>query len=148
METDAIKWFTGENRWLSNFYWVDVSYDGEVYPSTEHAYQASKTLDKDERIKVKNARTFTESKRLGYKVPLREDWEEVKLGVMFDLVYQKFNENNHLKKLLLGTGDKILFEMNTWGDLYWGVDLSGKGENKLGIILMNVRKRLREQENT
>ena len=36
-----------------------------------------------------------------------------------------------------------LVEGNTWGDMYWGVDLhTMKGQNKLGKILMKVRNEL------
>ena len=45
-----------------------------------------------------------------------------------------------MEKLIL-TGDSYLEEGNTWNDRYWGV-CNGVGKNKLGEILMQVRKRL------
>jgi predicted NAD-dependent protein-ADP-ribosyltransferase YbiA (DUF1768 family) len=41
--------FTGEYRFLSNFYPCVVHLDEEVYPSVEHAYQAAKTVNPEER---------------------------------------------------------------------------------------------------
>ena len=38
-----IKEFKGEYRFLSNFWPCMVKVDGIVYPTSEHAYQASKT---------------------------------------------------------------------------------------------------------
>ena len=42
--------FQGDYRFLSNFHPAEVEMDGIKYPSVEHAYQAAKSLDKDERI--------------------------------------------------------------------------------------------------
>ena len=75
------------------------------------------------------------------KVKLREDWEQVKLLVMEDLVRQKFSKDP-LKDRLLSTGSEYLEETNWWKDTYWGV-CNGVGENILGQILMRVRDSLR-----
>lgn len=37
--------FSGEYRFLSNFYLAEVELDGEVYPTVEHAFQAAKSPD-------------------------------------------------------------------------------------------------------
>lgn len=42
-------------------------------------------------------------------------------------------------KKLIKTGDAELIEGNWWGDKYWGM-CNGEGMNKLGKILMQVRK--------
>ena len=82
-------------------------------------------------------------KRRGRAVSLRPDWEQVKLGLMEEIVYAKFSQNEELRRLLLSTGDRVLIEGNTWNDTFWGVSLkSGNGQNHLGKILMKVRKRM------
>ena len=82
-------------------------------------------------------------KGMGRRVKLRPDWEQVKVGLMEEIVRAKFTQNEELKRLLLATGDKRLAEGNTWGDTFWGVDLrTGQGENHLGRILMKVRGEL------
>ena len=82
---------------------------------------------------------------MGRRVKLRPDWEQVKVGLMEEIVRAKFTQNEDLKQRLLATGDKRLAEGNTWGDTFWGVDLrSGRGENHLGRILMRVRDELKE----
>jgi len=48
-----------------------------------------------------------------------------------------------LRKKLLATGNATLIEGNTWGDTYWGV-CKGKGQNKLGKLLMELRSELRD----
>lgn len=61
---------------------------------------------------------------------------------MYDICRAKFEQNADLRCKLLTTGDAMLVEGNTWGDTVWGV-CQGKGENRLGKILMRVRKELR-----
>ena len=41
--------FSGEHKFLSNFYPCNVTLDDIGYPSVEHAYQAAKTLNPEER---------------------------------------------------------------------------------------------------
>ena len=41
--------FNGKWRWLSNFWIVEVEFEGDIYPSTENAYQASKCLKIEDR---------------------------------------------------------------------------------------------------
>ena len=83
------------------------------------------------------------SKRLGHKVKLREDWNEVKDNIMYEVCKAKFEQNEDIRKLLLETGDATLIEGNTWNDQYWGV-CRGKGRNQLGKTLMRIRDELRE----
>ena len=49
--------------------------------------------------------------------------------------------NPDLKEKLLATGNEELVEGNWWGDQYWGI-CDGIGKNKLGKLLMKVRKEL------
>lgn len=134
--------FTGRYRFLSNFYPVTVSLDGIFYPSVEHAYQAAKTTDPEERVRVRRARTPGLAKRRGQRVTLRAGWDEVKLGIMYDLVLQKFTRHAILARQLSSTGDQELVEGNYWGDTFWGQCPVGAGFNHLGKILMRVRGEL------
>lgn len=73
-----------------------------------------------------------------------ENWENLKDQIMFEIVYCKFSQNLRLKEILLNTGDQILVE-NSPRDNYWGIGSEGNGQNKLGKILMYVRKLLMDQ---
>ena len=137
MSVPMIDNFKGEYRWLSNFHLVDVVYDGEVYPSTEHAYQAAKTLHDITREQIRLAPTPGVAKALGKACLLRPDWEEIKVEVMEDLLRQKF-KNPLLKAKLLATVGHDLVEGNHWGDTFWGV-CRDKGLNMLGKLLMQIR---------
>lgn len=135
--------FSGDYRWLSNFWMVDVSLDGYTYPSVEHAYQAAKTFDPGERERIWMAQTPGHAKRLGRTVTLRPDWDEARLYVMRDLLFKKFSPEAHpdLANKLMDTGQAWLEEGNHWGDVYWGT-VNGVGENHLGGLLMEVRLQL------
>lgn len=133
--------FTGEYRFLSNFWPCDIQFIDRIYPSVEHAYQASKTVIESEREIIQCATTPGAAKRMGKKVTLRSDWEVKKLLFMELFVGQKFTDPG-LRDKLLATGDAELTEGNRWGDTFWGV-CNGVGENHLGKILMRLRETLR-----
>jgi N-glycosidase YbiA len=134
--------FSGEHAFLSNFYPCVVHVAGFACASVEHGFQASKAVKQDDFHLIMGARTPGISKKLGRKVERRFDWEQVKEGVMYHLLKEKF-QFNPLKNALLATGEHTLIEGNTWGDTYWGV-CKGVGKNRLGVLLMQVREELRD----
>ena len=137
--------FTDEFAFLSNFFPATILHKGIVYPTVEHAFQASKVgvspLYNREfvRKQISLASTPGRAKRLGQKVVLRKDWNKVRLVVMSILVFKKFANYIVLKQQLLDTGDAILIEGNGWHDKFWGI-CDGVGQNWLGKILMEVRE--------
>ncbi len=136
-----VREFRGKYSFLSNFWPVRVDYEGVTYPSVEHAFQAAKTLNPEEREDIRLAGSAGNAKRLGQKVTIRPDWDNIKIAIMQDLIEKKFAYPN-LKEMLLNTGDEELVEGNSWGDVFWGV-YCGEGQNWLGKTLMKVRDELR-----
>ena len=134
--------FRGPTKWLSNFQACYVQLDGKTYSSTEHAYQAAKTINEEERDKVRAAPRCGTARKLGQLVTYRDGWENIKNAVMLDLLRQKFAQEP-FKSLLLATGDVHLEEGNQHGDKYWGT-VNGEGLNWLGKLLMQVRAELRQ----
>lgn len=134
--------FKGTHEFLSNFYPCRVVLAAELYPTLEHAFQATKTADVVERVEILSAQTPGKAKRLGRAVNLRPDWEDVKVEVMRGLIEQKFGPllNPELVRALRLTGEALLVEGNYWHDNYWGVcfceQCLGVGENVLGRLLM------------
>ena len=145
---NIIKKFVGKYDFLSNFYEATVTWQGLTYANSEAAFQAGKVITTEER------QAFTvldpaKAKRLGRKVALRPDWEEIKTGVMEEVVRAKFTQHPDLAERLLATGDAQLVEGTLWNDTCWGIDLhTGVGENRLGIILMKVRDELKAARQT
>ena len=139
--------FDGKYAFLSNFFYAPFVYDGIIYPTNEHFFQARKTLDQEKRKQIAEAKTPGAAKRMGRQVQLREDWEQVKYTAMRVGVECKFDAHPGLAKKLIATGDAILIEGNSWHDNTWGscfcpkcADIAGK--NWLGEILMERRKEL------
>ncbi len=132
-----IQEFKGKYRFLSNFWPASVKLDNTIYPSVEHAYQAAKTLDGEEREGICRARTPGRAKREGRKVKIRGDWGSMKVKVMENLLRQKF-ATGELRSLLMQTAGRTLIEGNNWGDTFWGI-CKGRGRNVLGCLLMKIR---------
>ena len=136
---EVITDFENEYEFLSNFYECSVTFEGLTYGSSEAAFQAQKSSDPSDREKFTGLRP-SESKRAGYSVKLRADWEEVKVSVMHEILRAKFTQNPDLMKKLLATKQALLVEGNDWQDTFWGFDFNlGYGENMLGQILMKIR---------
>lgn len=135
--------FTGKYRFLSNFHPCKFYWKGRHWPTLEHVYQAAKCVDLADMDAIHQAPTPGKAKRLGRDVKCRPGWEEIKVGVMHDLLMVKFADID-LRSRLLATGDEDLVEVNTWGDTFWGVS-NGQGMNYLGTLLVMVREHYRSQ---
>lgn len=131
--------FRDEYWFLSNFYPVEIECAGLKFKCVESAFQAYKCANIEDRKLFVNL-NGAEAKKLGRKVPMRKDWEDIKVNVMYRLVMQKFNRNPLLLDRLKGVKG-IIVEDNTWNDTFWGM-CNGKGRNTLGIILTAVRNEL------
>lgn len=136
--------FDGEYAYLSNFYPAATMYGRLIYPSSETAYQAAKCVNPGDTVQFTGL-SAKQAKRRGRQIKLREDWDEIRLQVMYDVVYAKFSQNPDLARKLIDTYPTYLEEGNTWGDTFWGVS-NGAGSNHLGKILMQVREELKTQE--
>jgi ribA/ribD-fused uncharacterized protein len=143
---ESVLSFKYQQGWLSNFELCVVHYCGVPYKSVEHAFVAAKTLDPVARQRVAQCQYPWQAKRLGRRLVLRPDWEDIKLDIMYQLVLEKFSAHPILRQKLLNTGDALLVEGNWRHDQFWGNCTCGKrrlcaveGENHLGLILMAVR---------
>ena len=145
--------FFGPFSFLSNFYTCKNGICGEDqlrYPSVEHLYQAYKypLEERKQFIEI----TAGKAKSLGKLAPNfnQRKWDKNKYEIMRQLVLQKFEGNLEFKEKLLLTDGYVLEERNNWGDVWWGTDEDGNGENNLGKILMGVREFIisKEKNNT
>lgn len=132
--------FSGQHRFLSNFYIAPFEWNGLRWPHAESAYQAMKTLDTRKWGEFLNI-TPGLAKRKGKSLVLRPDWDDVKVDIMAQILVAKFSQNPDLKDRLLLTGDAMLVEGNSWNDRFWGVcpPRSSNGKNWLGRLLMELR---------
>lgn len=152
---DPILEFRGQNYFLSNFFAsnIAVTVYGEtiVMPTGEHAFHAGKfrasNLNEGKALDWLRAMAADphpgHAKKMGRAVKINLDhWNAISITTMRRVQELKYEQNPPLRKRLLATGDARLVEGNTWGDTIWG-QVNGEGENRLGIILMELREKLR-----
>lgn len=136
-----INYFRGPWTKLGNYSSCVIFYAGHAYQSVEHAYQAQKSLDPAIRKQIRDCPTPATAKKLARSVTLREDWDNVKIDIMQDLLREKFSQEPE-RTILMRTGDAQLVEGNWWNDTFWGQCPIGNGQNWLGRLLMEVRTEL------
>jgi len=129
---------------FSNFSSHGFLLDELYWATSEHYFQAQKFLGTPYLEKVRQMKTPKEAATMGRNrsLPLRSDWQQVKDDVMRKAVLQKFTIHADIREILLSTGDELLVE-NSPVDYYWGCGQDGSGQNKLGLILVEVRQILR-----
>ena len=140
---------------FSNFYKCDFELRGKRFVSSEQAFMYCKAkLFKDEEIAkmIINESNPAKCKKLGRKVRgfNEEIWNEKKERYMYLICLNKFSQNNMLRDKLIETDSKVIVECSPY-DREWGIGISvdemingekWKGKNKLGYVLMEVRKHL------
>lgn len=149
-----IPMFVGEWAWLSDDWACKIGYNGHIYKSATHAFQAAKCAELKEHDAVWSMATASGARRAGERCARWKDWDDVKESEMASIQMCKFGQNEDLKDKLLATGDRDLVNGGLGDDDFWGkvpVRMSGgqvrewRGENVLGEILMAVRDRLRSE---
>ena len=142
----VIYFFNRDDKYyqLSNFAGFGFVLDSNKWRTMEHYFQAMKFEGTDHFDKILNCGSPKQAKDLGQSraTPIRADWDSAKEEVMLKGLRQKFKDPE-LKSVLLGTGKKELVENSPY-DKYWGVGPNGKGKNRLGILLMELRAELKK----
>ncbi|MFX9038852.1 NADAR family protein, partial [Acinetobacter baumannii] len=75
----AIRSFTGDYHFLSNFCPSPLTIDDIVYPTVEHAFQAMKAVDRPTRAMIAGLLSPADARQEGQCLALRPDWQQVKL---------------------------------------------------------------------
>jgi hypothetical protein len=145
-----INTFRGKYAFLSNFHPCIVSFEGIAYPSSEHAFIAQKILSPICRRVISQILEPGTAKRIGRNLPIRKDWNDVRVSLMLMILFAKFSDQTIANKLLL-TDNEELVEGNWWHDNFWGNCQCEKcknitGQNWLGKLLTVVRFYLKVQK--
>ena len=124
---------TGPYGELSNWHRCNVrfSINGQeyVYGSSEHLFMARKAAHFGDFRSVamlqREGLMARECKAIGRGVVgfTAVGWNAVKQKVMFEVVLAKFEQNEELADLLIGTGEKIIVEASPYNDV-WGSGMS------------------------
>lgn len=146
-----IRKFRDEYWFLSNFYPCKILHKGRTWLTAEHLFQAMKTIDKRNRVRIQRCRTPAQVKKMGRQIKLRPNWDNIRLDIMRMVLSLKFRQSPMLREKLLSTENQTLVEGNYWHDNFWGdcrcqECVHIKGENHLGLLLMEIRNKFRQQE--
>jgi len=131
---------------FSNFSSFAVEWNGRVWPTAEHAYQAAHFFGANQSLlveKIYKSRSAYEAYKLAKantdKVLVR--WDHVKIVIMKDIVKHKLEQNPYVMRKLIQTGKKLIVEDSPKDD-FWGWGPDGNGRNELGKIWMRLREEL------
>lgn len=133
---------------FSNLYRCKIIFEGEEFATSEHAYQAGKARKEAVREWILSAPSpglVAMAAHGLYTWDIAPDWSKVKFDRMRGVLYAKFTQHPELKEILLSTGDARLVESATVDspvNRLWG-EVNGKGKNMLGVLLMELRDKLR-----
>ncbi len=133
---------------FSNLYRRAMVFEGETFPTSEHAYQAGKARKPEVRAWLMQAPTpalLAMAAHGLYYWDVAPGWSTTKFDRMRGVLRAKFRQHDDLRELLLATGDARLVEAATVDNevnRVWG-EVNGVGRNMLGVLLMEVRDELR-----
>ena len=138
----------GKNGYLSNLYPAPMEFrcrDGiRAFADAERAYQFQKFTD----IKAAEWAVAAPSAHLVaivghglFPFDVVPGWNDRKTIVMQEVVLAKFMQHPELARKLKHTGVATIPEL--CDDHFWGSGKNGKGQNRLGYILLYVRERIK-----
>jgi ribA/ribD-fused uncharacterized protein len=133
---------------FSNLFRCRILFEDKEFATAEHAYQAAKPKRVEVQKWILSAPTPSLVAMAAhglYTWEIVSNWSEIKYDRMRKVLRAKFSQHEDLREILLSTGDARLVEVGrvdspvnrTWGEI------NGKGQNMLGVLLMELREELR-----
>ena len=159
----SIESFTGRYAALSPTFRSAFFFESDSYLSAAAAFEAVKIAKRADRVSFTgwNCDKPWMARTMGKRIPaawIRKDWAQVEDLVMLEIQRSKFSWPD-LRKVLLATSNCPIIYGNTHHDNRWGQCLcrtsppaklkcgvghscTGRGQNKLGEILMRIRQEM------
>lgn len=153
-KSDEIKFYRANEKpfgAFSNLFRRPVMFEGRLFPTAEHAYQAGKIRKDKVREWILNAPTpalVAMAAHGLYTWDIVPNWSKIKFDRMRDVLRAKYTQHEDLRQLLLSTGNSRLVEAGRVNNLVnrtWG-QVNGRGQNMLGVLLMRLRVELRQTQ--
>lgn len=158
LDTDeVVRFYENDFYVLSNFsafkvrWWAPGDLSGHRVPfdfmTSEHCYHWLKFAGTGQN-KIAQAIAWAPSAHEAFKIAeqnkalRRKDWDEVKVGLMREILHEKVEQHEYVRRKLLATGERTLIE-DSWRDDFWGWGPDRDGQNMLGKLWMEVRAELR-----
>jgi hypothetical protein len=129
-----------KNWYLSNFYPSPIEYMGDIYPTAEHLYQSMKCLSDGDTNRILSCPTPRAAKDLGREIGLPLMVNE-RASAMRMTILAKYTQHYDLRAKLMATEGLIIEESIV--DTIWGEGDSRNGLNLMGLLLMELREKLR-----
>lgn len=135
---------------FSNLLWRPIEFEGEIFDTSEHAYQAGKARKPEVKAWLMAAPSpalLAMAAHGLYVWDINSDWSKVKFDRMRRVLRAKFTQHEDLKAILLSTGTARLVESATVDNAVnrlWG-EVNGVGQNMLGEMLMELRASLQKE---
>ena len=152
LDTDKQVFFYEQDFYvLSNFSAFTLIWNAKEkmrFDTSEAAYHWEKfPHDEDIQTAIINAPSAHEAFKIAErnKHRRRDDWDDVKVGIMRDILRAKAEQHEYVRRKLLATGDRELVE-DSWRDDFWGWGPNHDGRNMLGKLWMEVRAELTANE--
>ena len=137
----AINFYTPEFYDFNNFSAHALEFDGVLYTTAEHAYQAAKCTSPEGKEAIRTARSPLRAKEVAnvtYKADKDPKWSEKKVEVMEAILRAKLSQHQEVADALARSGDEVIAE-DSPVDYFWGTGADGSGQNVLGKLWMKLR---------
>ena len=134
---------------FSNFSSFMVKWRGKLWPTSEHAYQASRFIGKDAKVvqKILKARSADDAYKIArqYKSKNFSKYKDDDLKNMEEILRLKLKQNPYVMRKLLQTKNLLIVE-DPPKDNFWGWGRNRKGRNELGKIWMKLRDEIKKSK--
>ena len=149
-KTETIRFYRANERpygAFSNLYRRAIEFEGEVFPTAEHAYQAGKARKaavKEWLMAAPTPALLAMAAHGLYYWDVAPGWSKTKFDRMRAVLRAKYTQHDDLRELLTSTGHSRLVESATVDNpvnRLWG-EVNGVGKNMLGTMLMELRSEL------
>lgn len=141
--TEPVLFYAGEFGYVfSNFSAFEVEWKGQLWPTSEHAYQAAKFDAHDLICRINAASSPYMALQLAREFEddgmLRPSWSSEKVDVMREIIAAKHDQHPYVQKQLKQSIGREIIE-NAPKDAFWGRGPDWKGQNMLGKLWMELR---------
>jgi len=125
---------------FSNFSSFSVRWRGKFWQTSEHAYQASRFLGKNDKVvkMISKAMSADEAYRIAKYSDNFDNFTNKDLKNMESILRAKLKQNPYVMHKLLQTKKRKIIEDSPKDD-YWGWGAKRNGRNELGKIWMKLR---------
>lgn len=125
---------------LTNGAHYPFTLNGKTWTTVDHYFHAQKFAGTPLEETIRRCKTAKQAGRAGRAkgAPVRQDWDKIRHNVMYEGLMAKFKQNAGPRRVLRSTGTATIVGLMGKED-FWGAGKDGKGKNKWGELLMNVR---------